>query len=94
MKPAVQYHSKTVKAEKKFVSAYLSITLEDIALEAICSSVSGDIGEYLQVWAVMGHVEDAVDRVMHHLSVFNYGGGFAPEESSLLFPLSKKVYWI
>lgn len=45
----------------------LSVTFEDVAFKDVGGTIPSDVREYLQIGAVVGHVEDAVDGMMHYL---------------------------
>lgn len=49
------------------ISTNLAITFKDVALEDVSGAISCDIREDLQVRAVVGDVEDAVDGMVHDL---------------------------
>lgn len=51
----------------------LSVALKYVALEDVGGTVTSDVGEDLQIGAVMGHVEDAVDGMMHNLVLLDRG---------------------
>ena len=44
---------------------HLLLGLEDIASEGVAGALPGDVAEDPLVLGVMGHVEDAVDGVLH-----------------------------
>lgn len=51
----------------------LPVAFEDVAFEDIGGAVSSNVGEYLQVWTVVGDVEDAIYRMVHNLNALAAG---------------------
>lgn len=61
--------------KRKTTQIYLLCGFEDITSEDVRRSVSGDVGENLEVLRVVGDVENAVYRMVHHLQFVLVQGG-------------------
>lgn len=62
-------------------TTYLAVALEDVAFKHVGSAISSYVREDLQIRAVVRHVEDTVDRMVHDLNAFGVLLLLATEEN-------------
>lgn len=69
------------------IDTNLAIALKNVALEDVGGAISSDVGEDLQIRAVVGDVKDAVDGMVHYLSRLRSHTGLAAATKQLTWTL-------